>query len=141
MKVLITIFLMSFTMIFASNPLDEYVTDEVYNQGVQKFHKNQSIFKPKVYSRANADQERKAAISRIKSTFTKISFISKNAMGNWITTFYYKNSEGRSTRKTIEGAQRVEIGETAYYITPYSSGLKIKELNTNYEYNLEKEGR
>lgn len=127
--------------IWGSNPLEEYITDEVYKASQKRFSYKKSIFEEKIYSMAAIKKERAEAIKKMEAIFLRTVFISKNTTGEWISTFYYKNELGEEKRKTIIKREKMKIGKSFYLVTAYSEGIKVKDLKTRYEIKIKRKGR
>ncbi len=128
-------------VVFASNPLEKYITDEVYETSLKKFSSKKSIFNEKIYSLDAIKKERAESIRKMESIFLRTVVISKNTTGKWLSTFYYKDELGEEKRKTVLEREKMEIGESVYLVTAYSEGIKVKDLETKYEIKLKRKGR
>jgi len=140
-KILMIFFIMIQLLALASNPLEKYITDEVYKTSLEKFPKKRSIFDEKIYSMDAIKKERAEAINKMKARFLSVAFVSKNVSNQWVTTIYYKNELGTKKRKTIEGRLKMKIGKETYLVIAQSNGIKVKDLKTKYEMELKRKGR
>ena len=89
--------------LLAANPLSEYVSDEVYTEGIRKFPPGEDVFKTQVYSMEGIDKGREEAIARMNGIFAEISAVTGTG-SVWVTSFYYSEN-GTKKRKTVMGTE------------------------------------
>ena len=134
-------FNLSLTVVVAdSNPLKEYVSDEVFYSGEKKFSGGNDIFRTKIYSKVDIEKEIAAAKAIIKSIFLRVSFIMERN-NKYTATFYYKNEDGRVTRKVITNRNLLKIGKNKYSIVVEKDGIIIIDAKSKVKVKLEKKGR
>ncbi|NLK61948.1 MAG: hypothetical protein GX287_00700 [Fusobacteria bacterium] len=85
----------------------EYLSEDIYWEGVYTFPRGENIFLTKVYDTKKIEEEIKRVEALIDTIFIELSFIMKDSGNNWSATFYYKeeNSGARgntgNVRKSI----------------------------------------
>lgn len=127
---------------YSSNIVGEYVTKEVYAEGEKMFpnSKSQNIFLTKVYSMADAKKEREERIAQMKQNFLEVTLVTK--IGNTMSaTFFYKNEKGDKRRLTVSGRDELQIGKSKYLVTAEENGIRVKDLETEFELTIERKGR
>ena len=136
---ILSVMLLTVVCIYAENPLNEYVSDQVYLEGIRKFPSGEDVFKTQVYSLEGVDKGREEAIAKIKSTFAEVSAVT-GTNTNWVTSFYY-NEGSTKKRKTAMGTETIRIGDSSYSVSAYSQGIRVRDLKSGYEATIEKKER
>jgi len=125
--------------LMAANPLSEYVSDEIYTEGIRKFPPGEDVFKTQVYSMEGVDKGREEAVARMSGIFAEISAVTGTG-SVWVTSFYYSES-GTKKRKTVMGTESMKIDNFYYSVTAFKDGIKVKDVKTGYEITILKKER
>lgn len=125
--------------LLAANPLSEYVSDEVYTEGIRKFPPGEDVFKTQVYSMEGVDKGREEAVARMNGIFAEISAVTGTGSA-WVTSFYYSEN-GTKKRKTVMGTESMKVDNFYYSVTAFKDGIKVKDVKSGYEITVLKKER
>lgn len=131
--------LLSTAYIYADNPLSQYVSDQIYLEGIRKFPSGEDVFKTQVFSLEGVDKGREEAIAKIKAIFIEVTVVTGTDT-NWVTSFNY-NDGSTKKRKTVMGTESMRIGDSSYSVTAYSQGIRVRDLKSGYEATVIKKAR
>ena len=129
-------FMMSFLAFseIVQNPLKDYISNEVYAGGNEKFSDGKDIFEKKIADREDVVQAILAAKERIKNTFPEVKLVSRRN-NKWYTTFYFKDGE-RMQRKTVSNTVVIKSGEESYLVRALKDGLLVRDNRSGVEDKL-----
>ena len=104
------------------NPLSKYISDEVYDEGVEIFYRDEeSMFTEDADAFSGNYEEFKAYIeARFKPTI----LIAQNGV-NSAVVYYLEN--GSKNRTMVSGFKKIEIEEIVYYIKVFKDRIEIKQ--------------
>jgi hypothetical protein len=138
--IILTMLLTSITLLAETNPLNEYLGEEDFKAGKEKFEKDKNIFKESVVNIDAIIKEVKDAESRVKATFSVVATVKKD--NKWGAVIYFNNPKSSSKeRLVIIGDIAKRVDGYLYYLVPYEKGLRVKDLRTGNFYNIEIKGR
>ena len=105
-----------------SNPLSEYVSDEVYEDGIRRFYGEDSgMFLNDADKFTGGYEELKAYV---ESNF-KITMLATQG-GKSSAVLYYPSEEGEK-RVIVTGGTILEIGEKIFYVKAFKDRVEIKQ--------------
>lgn len=143
-KIVLLMFMFTSIFILAENPLKDYITNEVFEDGKVKFPSKENIFKGQVIDMSIIKIARDEAINRINSVFTEVIFVIKKN-NKWASTFYYIESKthrgGGRQRKTVVNFEKMKISGHSYVVTAVENGIIVKDEKTGYKIEINKKGR
>jgi hypothetical protein len=116
------------------NPLKNYVSNEVYAGGNEKFSGSKDIFEKKIVARDDINQAILSAKERIHNAFPDVKLVTRKD-NNWYTTFYFKDEE-RLQRKTVSSTVVVKSGENSYFVRAFKDGLIVRDRLSGVEEKL-----
>ncbi|MDN5304647.1 MAG: hypothetical protein PWP46_1533 [Fusobacteriaceae bacterium] len=125
---------------FAKNPLDAYISDDVYKESLKKFQGKNNYFKELIVDKTVVEQRVIQTTGRISSTFKKIDTIIKKG-DTWGGILYYTEN-GIEKRKVIFGNTSIKVGDYRYYLQPHEKGVVITDISSGKVLKLNaQEGR
>jgi hypothetical protein len=105
-----------------TNPLSEYVSDEVYKKGIEKFYNSENSMFIEDSEQFKGSFE--SLETHIKSSFQITMLATQN--GKTSAVLYYVTTQG--IKRTIVTDEKVlEIGEHHYYIKIFKDRAEIKQ--------------
>jgi hypothetical protein len=116
------------------NPLKNYVSNEVYASGNEKFSDDKEVFEKKIVDRQDIKKAILAAKERIHNTFPDVKLVSRKNY-RWHTTFYFKDGT-RLLRKTVSKTTLINSGENSYFVRAFKDGLIVKDRLSGVEEKL-----
>lgn len=104
------------------NPLSNYISDEVYNEGIKIFYGDkESMFTENTDIFSGNQEELKASIEK---KFKLIILAKQNGI-NSAVVYYLKN--GSKNRTIISGVKMIEIEKMIYFIKVFNDRIEIKQ--------------
>lgn len=133
------IVLLTSVSIYAENPLSNYVSDQIYLEGIRKFPGGEDVFKTQVFSLEGIDKGREEAIAKIKAIFIEVTVVTGTDT-TWVTSFNYNDGNVKK-RKTVMGTETMRIGDNSYSVTAYSQGIRVRDMKSGYDAAIVKKER
>jgi len=104
------------------NPLSKYISDEVYNKGVEVIYGDEeSMFSEDLGQFSGSYDEFKAYV---EARFKPTMLITQNGV-NSAVVYYLEN--GSKNRAMVSGFKIIEIEDIAYYIRVFKDRVEIKQ--------------
>lgn len=123
------------------NPLSQYISNEDYQVGIEKFDQDRNIFKEGIVDRDAVVREVRDAENRVKSIFNNI-LATVNKDNVWGAVIYYTDPRvSGSQRLVITGETAIRVDGYLYYLIPYENGVRVRDIRTGNFYKLEVKGR
>lgn len=141
-NILICIFLfLNLALLANKNPLSDFISDEDYNTAIEKFSGDKNIFQPDIIDQNAIINEIKNAENRVNSIFTNVFATVYSDKKYGVVVYYNDPKIGRSQRLVLLGEKAIRVDDYLYYLIPYESGLRIKDVRTGNFYKIETRGR
>lgn len=141
-NILIYIYLLlNLSLLANNNPLSDFISDEDYNIAIEKFSSDKNIFKPDIIDKNAMINEIKNAEHRVNSIFTSVSATVYADRKYGLVVHYNDPKIGKNRRLVLLGEKAIRVDGYLYYLIPYESGLRIKDVRTGNFYRIETRGR
>ncbi len=104
------------------NPLSKYISDEVYNEGVEIFYGDEESMFIEDADEFSGNYDKFKAY--IEARFKPTMLIAQNGV-NSAVVYYLEN--GSKNRTMVSGFKIIKIEETIYYIKVFKDRIEIKQ--------------
>lgn len=104
------------------NPLSKYISDEVYNEGVEIFYGDKESMFSEDTDIFSGNYEKFSAY--IQARFKPTMLITQNGV-NSAVVYYLEN--GSKNRTMVSGFKRIQIEKMVYYIKVFKDRIEIKQ--------------
>lgn len=102
------------------NPLKGYVDEYNFKTGSEIFQEGEV----RIFNEAQALNNSEA---ELKSKFPVVISVARTG-GAWNSSFYFKDADGSTKRKTIRGSGVVRGAERSYAVTVFEEGIRVRDI-------------
>lgn len=127
------------------NPLQEYIGDDIFREAEKKFEEKKNFFESKTQNTENKSGGTATVKNDLNSIFIKVDTIIRKDR-KWGCIVFYKERDAYTDvvtkRKVILGNTIIKVSGVKYFLSPYESGIEIREIITGNTIHLKvQEGR
>lgn len=102
------------------NPLRGYVDEENFKTGSEIFQEGEI----RIFNEADALNNSEA---ELRNKFPEVISVARTN-GAWNGSFYFKDADGSTKRKTIRGSGVVRGAERNYAVTVFEEGIRVRDI-------------
>lgn len=144
LMILILISLSSYSFANKINPMNDYISDDVFREAEKKFSEDKNFFKSEKTVKLGTGGSVKSTNS-LSNVFIKVDTIIRKDR-KWGCIVFYKERDAytdiTTKRKVILGNTIVKISGIKYFLRPYETGVEIREIVSGNTIHLKvQEGR